>query len=130
MPRPRAENRLSESERSALAQAIRAVALAEGDYASVVRNSGVRQPVVSMALHRRLVMRTENVDRLFEYLRPKAGAGEPQEEVRPYERRERLLGMLANLSDGSDLEDERLSTILAAIESFARSPQGSAAKSA
>lgn len=128
MPRPRAENRLSETERTALAQAIRAVVVAEGGYASVVRNSGVRQPVVSLALHRRLIMRTDNVERLFEYLKPKAGAGEPKDEVRSHDRRERLLGLLANLSDGSDVEDERLSNVLAAIESFARSPQGSSTK--
>jgi len=128
MPRPRAENRLSEIERTALAQAIRAVVLTEGGYASVVRNCRVRQPVVSLALHRRLVMRTDSVDRLFEYLKPQGGADEPQDENRPHDRRERLLGLLANLSDGSDVEDERLSTILAAIESFARSSHGSTDK--
>lgn len=124
MPRPRVENRMSETERTMLAQAIRAVVLTEGGYASIVRNSGVRQPLVSQALHRRLIVRTKNVERLFEYLdlsvaEPSANLAHASAE----DRRERLLGLLANLSDGSDVEDERLSNVLAALNTFARPGQ-------
>lgn len=125
MSRPRAENRLSEIERTALSQAIRAIVISEGNYGSIVREAAVRQPVVSQALHRRLVVRTEAVDRLFEYLLPNSsasiasGADEKltDDRVAPV-RRERLLGMLEQLSDGSNAADERLASVLAALGAF------------
>jgi hypothetical protein len=129
---------MTDRERTSLSQAIRATMLREGGYSSIVRGAEVRQPVVSLALHRRLVVRTENVDRLFEYLRPNMAdatkaAAEPAEAfgdtaagVPPggVNRRERLLGLLANLSDGSDAADERLASVLAALGNFADGEHG------
>lgn len=124
---------------TALSQAIRATVLREGGYGSIVRGAEVRQPLVSLALHRRLVVRTENVDRLFEYLQLNVSdttaapakqddnadgraANKPSSRS---SRRERLLGLLANLSDGSDAGDERLASVLAALSNFASVERGS-----
>jgi hypothetical protein len=129
---------MTDGERTALSQAIRATILREGGYGSIVRGTGIRQPLVSLALHRRLVVRTENVDRLFEYLQPNmsdvmsaaaetddTAAGRPAGKASGRtSQRERLLGLLANLSDGSDAEDERLASVLAALSNFAGVERG------
>jgi hypothetical protein len=128
---------MTDGERTALSQAIRATILREGGYSSIVRGAQVRQPVVSLALHRRLIVRTENVERLFEYLQPNMSdvrtAALPDEadgdavsdgHSGSVIRRERLLGLLANLSDGSDAEDERLASVLAALCNFAGLERG------
>lgn len=127
---------MTEAERSALSQAIRATVILEGSYSSVVREAAVRQPVVSQALHRRLVVRTEAVDRLFEYLLPnlsfsktldaaeKSSGGDGSAPAR----RERLLGMLDQLSDGSGAADDRLASVLAALGAFV-GPSGDQHKS-
>ena len=105
----------------ALSQAIRAIVVNEGNYASIVRGAGVRQPLVSLALHRRLVVRTAHVDRLFEFLnltrsrmREVDAAFETDEEGRT----KLLLGLLVGLSDGSAASDERLAAVLAALKGF------------
>ena len=115
---------MTELERTALSQAIRETVISEGNYSSIVRGAAVRQPVVSQALHKRLVVRTEAVDRLFEYLLPKSkrsAASRPDERSAVDEewRRERLIGMLDRLSDGSGAADARLASILAALGAFA-----------
>lgn len=126
MTRPRAENRLSEAERTALSQAIRSVVLHEGNYRSVVRGAGVSQPQVSLALHRRLIARTATVERLFEYLQVRVPTGkEPPSDAKTtdneiYARNERLVGLLGSLSDGSQEADDRLAVVLAALQGFSR----------
>jgi hypothetical protein len=124
MSRPRAENRLSEFERVALSQAIRATVSHEGNYTSVVAGAKVAQPVVSLALHQRLVVRTPAVKRLFEYFGISAeprngvtGAAAENSDERSL-RALRLAGMLEGLSDGTKEADERLATILAALRGF------------
>jgi hypothetical protein len=118
---------MTETERVALSQAIREVVISKGNYSSIARETAVRQPVVSHALHRRLVVRTPAVDRLFEYLLPNSdpsslsnqgGKSVGGDEAVP-ERRERLIGLLDRLSDGTDAADERLASVLAALGAFA-----------
>jgi hypothetical protein len=124
MSRPRAENRLSENERAALSQAIRSIVVHEGSYVSVVCGAQVSQPVVSLALHQRLVVKTPSVIRLFEYLgigRLTSGTAqidEPAMLTGKVDRVRRLVGMLEGLSDGSREADERLATVLAALQGF------------
>lgn len=123
---------MTESERSALSQAIRETVISQGNYSSIVREAAVRQPVVSHALHRRLVVRTEAVNRLFEYLLPNWSPSPVQDqdgtptqgEEEAARRRERLIGMLDRLSDGSDGAEDRLASVLAAIGAFAGSGSG------
>jgi hypothetical protein len=118
---------MTEAERVALAQAIRTVVLREGGYGSVVRKTGVRQPLVSMALHQRLVVRTAMVERLFEFLNvkvPERGQGEEldQADLQGGKKEDvtgKLLGLLSGLSDGSRAADERLAALLAALKDFA-----------
>ncbi|WP_019832407.1 hypothetical protein [Sphingomonas sp. PR090111-T3T-6A] len=117
---------MTEWERTALSQAIRKTVISQGNYSSIVRETAVRQPVVSQALHRRLVVRTQAVDRLFEYLLPNSSpspASDQDDKSAADEdalrRRERLIGMLDRLSDGSDEADDRLASILAALGVFA-----------
>lgn len=110
----------------ALSQAIQAVVISKGDYSSVVKGARVRQPVVSLALHQRLVVRTKAVERLFEFLRlsrPSRGKHRrpPQARAAPLDdstRKERLLGLLDGLSDGSEAADRRLAGMLAALHQF------------
>src|SRR4051812_386800 len=111
MPRPLAKNRLEEWEKSALSQAIQRYIFEHGGYASLVRNAEVRQPVVSLALHRRLVTRTDAVKRLFEFLKIVGPASAP-EKADERDREQHLLGLLVGLSDGSALADRRLETVL------------------
>ena len=124
MSRPRAENRLSEFERVALSQAIRATVSHQGNYTAVVAGAKVAQPVVSLALHQRLVARTPAVERLFEYfgISTEAGNALPPATAENSEERgrraQRLAGMLDGLSDGTKEADERLATILAALRGF------------
>ena len=115
---------MSEREKAVLSQAIRAEGLRDGSYAAVVAGADVRQPVVSLALHRRLVMRTDAVDRLFKYLRISGECheqvsdhGDPTPELRA--RVEALVGLLDPLRDGSEDVDERLANLLAALAQFA-----------
>lgn len=124
MSRPRAENRLSEFERVALSQAIRATVSHQGNYTAVVAGAKVAQSVVSLALHQRLVVRTPAVERLFEYFgisaelrNGVAGASAQSSDERSL-RALRLAGMLDGLSDGTKEADERLATILAALRGF------------
>ena len=126
MSRPRAENRLSEWEKSALSNAILAVVQREGGYGRIVSETGLRQPLVSLALHRRLVTRTDSVRRLFEYLAISRGAEQRSEQDDGAEREQRLLGLLAGLSDGSIDADQRLEAMLAALNQFAKKAGGTA----
>lgn len=124
MSRPRAENRLSEFERTALSLAIRSIVVLEGSYVSVVRGARVRQPLVSLALHQRLVVKTPAVERLFEYLgiegRADAAVTTDAGELPGGRdiRASKLVGMLEGLSDGSKAADNRLAAILAALRAF------------
>jgi hypothetical protein len=111
---------MSERERAALSLAIRATVQRDGHYGAVVHGSGVPQPVVSLALHRRLVMRTEKVERLFEYLRPPPD-GEPATEVQA--RRIERVGKILDLVDGlggSQASDENISALFAALSNLFR----------
>ncbi len=106
-----------------LSQAIRSIVAHHGTYVSVVRGAKVTQPVVSLALHQRLVAKTPAVERLFEYLNiePQVGdapTGDAATSIEADGRTHRLLGMLEGLSDGSKEGDERLATVLAALRGF------------
>ena len=86
----------------------------------------VPQPLVSLALHGRLVLRTAAVDRLFEYLGIRPEQSEDAEAIdlaQPTDRPERRIGAImrlaTSLSDGSDAADRRLSSLLQAIGEFA-----------
>jgi len=108
-----------------LSRAIAARRLTDGNYAEIIAGAKVRQPVVSLALHRRLVLRTESVDRLFEYLgvdvaAPAAnGAADALVPGLPDQGMGSLMQLVAALSDGSDGGDHRLASLLKAIRDFA-----------
>jgi len=114
---------MSDAERATLSQAIRSVMVRQGSYVSVVQGARVPQPVVSLALHGRLVARTPSVERLFEYLGIApggSGASSTLGDASPNDdaRIRRLVGMLRGLSDGSKEADDRLAAVLAALQGF------------
>ena len=126
MSRPRAGNRLSEWQKAALSNAILTVVQREGGYGRVVSETGLRQPLVSLALHRRLVTRTDGVVRLFEYLAIDRRSEQRSEQDDGADREQRLLGLLAGLSDGSFDADQRLEAMLAALNQFSKKSGGTA----
>lgn len=79
--------------------------------------AGVRQPLVSLAGKGRLVGRTPNVDKLFEYLRVSAtdAARPAPPRTVPRDLDPRLVEALARLSDGSADGNARLAGLLEAI---------------
>jgi hypothetical protein len=125
---------MTDSERTALSQAIRETVARDGNYASIVNGAEVRQPLVSLALHRRLVMRTDSVERLFEYLHlPMAGstkylltAGEASQEIGRRSRAERvehLLDLLDRFGGDPAATDETMASVLATLGSLMRPPR-------
>jgi len=114
---------MSDRERFALSQAIRATVLRDGHYGAVVAGAKVPQPLVSLALHQRLVMKTEKVARLFEYLQP-AIESEPAVEV--LANRSKRIGRVLDLVDGlgsGPASDENIAALFAALSNLFRSQQ-------
>ncbi len=129
---------MSHRERTLLSPGLAARALRDGNYASIAVGANVRQPIVSMALHQRLVVRTTAVTRLFEYLGIEAGDPEIERQLvggsdakadqsensskddTGGERFVDLVDAVRTLSDGSDEQDIRLVEFLSALRRFAR----------
>lgn len=130
MSRPKAKNRLTERERIELSRAIAGRIAVTGTYADIYRELKIRQPVVSLALHQRLVTRTATVRRLFEYLNIQAD--EPVDDIEPdasdgrpavsHTTEERIpaeaLEAVMRLSDGTPQQDGELIELLMAIRRF------------
>jgi hypothetical protein len=107
---------MSDRECLALSQAIRATVQRDGNYGAIVRGAGVSQPFVSLALHRRLVVKTEKIGRLFEYLQLSVDS-EPavDKEVERAERIERLLTLVDGLGASNGASHERICALFAAL---------------
>ncbi|WP_298687613.1 hypothetical protein [uncultured Sphingomonas sp.] len=114
---------MSEREIVRLSRAIAARRISDGSYSKIIEGAAVSQPVVSLAAHRRLALRTEPVDRLFEFLEIQPDDHDAMEAADDAEQRMgAIMRLAASLSNGTDVADRRLVALLQAIGKFVAEP--------
>ena len=106
-------------------QALLAATVSSGvSQRQIAFGAGVKQPMVSLAMHGSLIAKTANIEKLFEYLRrmPDVAPAWDKDTVPPPA--PRLADVLAKLSDGSPDGDARLANLLEAVAALRPAKRG------